>query len=494
MGAETKNTFISLVANIGSASARKETLEGIEHYVVPVSMMVEGVWNGSGGPVYYSEQLLSNAPSAWDHKPIVVYHPELQGHPVTASNPKILNQRKVGVLLNTRFEDGKLKSDAWIAIEKTKKVDKRIIEAIENGDPMEVSTGITANVKFEEGVWDDKPYIGEVVAQYPDHLAILPDKEGACNLDSGAGLLVNQRGETKSLEELRNIAHSDIVGSLRKQLGEKVNLGEEDFLYIEDFEDQKVIFGLNAKLFRIGFSVENEVVSLADEEPEEVERMSRFVPANPSEGDAITQNQKTNMDKKQLIDAILKVENSGLAQKDAEHLNSLPEETLKSMHDSLLANAQAKTDAEKRAVNAENQVTELANAKQKDASNKKAPEEGAKQPTFQELFNSAPDSVKEKFEYGSRLYNEARQGHVETITANEENPFSKEELDAMPFDQLERIAKLAKVANSKSKEVEYFNSFGGNRGSYIGQAPVQNNEPLEAYVAPPVLAPERKAS
>ena len=46
------------------------------HLVVPVVMMVEGVHNGSQGPLFHSIAELGKFPESWNGIPVVIYHPE----------------------------------------------------------------------------------------------------------------------------------------------------------------------------------------------------------------------------------------------------------------------------------------------------------------------------------------------------------------------------------------------------------------------------------
>lgn len=492
MPGQKSNPFLTLRVNADSALARKAMLEGAEHYVVPVVMMVEGVHNGSGGPIFYSNEVLSHHPEAWNSKPIVVYHPELHGKSVSASDPVILSNRKIGVLLNTTFEDGKLKSEAWINIEKARAVDERVIQAIENGQMMEVSTGITGAITESDGIWNGETYVATMEYQIPDHLAVLPDQVGACSTQDGAGLMRNQDGkQVLDIEKIRNIAHSDVVESLRNQIAERFE-GPNQFTFIEDFEGGDVVFGRHLpdrsgpEYFRIGFSVNGNKVALSEGTPTPVLRRVQYVSASP---DAITQNQKSAMDKKQLISAILQLENTGLAQTDAEFLETLPEGQLQKMHDSYVANAKVFAEMESKVKQFENAAIAAAAANKATAAAaaNKAPEPV----TLEQLVNSAPSEVAEAFKYGVRVANQARVGHITTILANESNTFTKEDLAKMPIETLERIANLAK----KEAEKSYLELPFGGRVDFSGQGPVANagghvEEPLEI---PDMFAP-RKAN
>jgi len=190
--------LVRVIANT-VGPVRTEKLEGRDHWVAPMVMLVEGVVCGSNGPLYYPRNELNAKPSAWNHMPIVVYHPEYDGQPISARSPDILNKMKIGVVLNAGckveiingMELAKLTAEAWIDKERAGKIDQRVVNAITTNNAMEVSTGLSAQFGLG-GTWNERQYIATVQNMEPDHLAILPDQVGACSLADGAGLLVNQ--------------------------------------------------------------------------------------------------------------------------------------------------------------------------------------------------------------------------------------------------------------------------------------------------------------
>ncbi len=190
-------TFENITMNL-SPLVRHETLEGREYYVVPVVMLTEGVHNGSEGPLLYPGEEIGKTPGVWDHKPIVVYHPP-KG---SACEPAVLNSRKVGMLLNTKYAKGnakkktlgKLTSEAWLEKSRLPLVDERLIGNLESGEVMEVSTGLYTDNEGPEGEWNGEMYQAIARNYRPDHLALLPDQVGACSIADGAGLLRNQEG------------------------------------------------------------------------------------------------------------------------------------------------------------------------------------------------------------------------------------------------------------------------------------------------------------
>jgi hypothetical protein len=188
---------VRLTFNSGGATVRRETLHGRDYLVAPAVMMTEGVRNGNKGPIYYSDEFLAKSPSRWDHKPIVVYHPEKNGKNVPANDPAVLNASGVGFLLKTKHTPKKWKTECWFDVERVKTVDRRVYNALTKNKPVELSTGLDLEVVEDEGEFGGQSYTMEAVDHDPDHLAILPDKKGACSLADGAGLCVNQRAERR---------------------------------------------------------------------------------------------------------------------------------------------------------------------------------------------------------------------------------------------------------------------------------------------------------
>jgi len=203
---ESKMKLQHLTTNF-SDLVRHDRMEGREYLVAPMIMAVEGVLNGSDGPLYYPAEEWAKVPAVWNHKPVVVYHPTRNGEHVSACDPDILTNRKVGVIMNTRWEDGKLKAEAWIEKERVGAVDPRVKDALEKNVVMELSTGLYVSSDGVPGEWKGIPYIGTARNCRPDHLALLPDKVGACSIADGAGFLrANAAWSTAYINDLPDSA------------------------------------------------------------------------------------------------------------------------------------------------------------------------------------------------------------------------------------------------------------------------------------------------
>jgi Uncharacterized protein conserved in bacteria (DUF2213) len=149
--------------------------------------IVPGVLSGSDGALMYPGMDVAASTKHWDGVPLVVYHPYKGGNVVTA---KSVPEKHIGVLRNSKYR-GKLVHECWFDEDKTRNADRRVYDAIVSGSPMEVSTGLNLDKVPGSGVHKGKAY-DRIARNYrPDHLAILPDQQGACSVAEGCGLNVN---------------------------------------------------------------------------------------------------------------------------------------------------------------------------------------------------------------------------------------------------------------------------------------------------------------
>lgn len=182
--------FERFVFNL-SAGYRREELEGRPHLVVPAAILAAEVINGSQGPIYYPKEENEKDPTVWNGMPLVVYHPEMNGSFISARDPDVYNNRKVGVILRTVHDD-KLRTECWFDEGRTREVDERVYDAITNQRPMEVSTGLSMELDRTPGELNGVKYTAIAHNYKPDHLAVLPDKVGAYSVAMGGGLFANE--------------------------------------------------------------------------------------------------------------------------------------------------------------------------------------------------------------------------------------------------------------------------------------------------------------
>jgi hypothetical protein len=188
----------TLTANL-AGKPRQEEWNGRQYLVVPLTMLVPGVLQGSKGPLLYPAEEVKKSPDDWNHIPIVVYHPMKDGKPVSARSPSILSKYGVGFVFHSRTDSkGVLKGEGWLDVEATRRVDKSVLDSVQLGKPIELSTGLFVDDEPapEGAIFNDhrgqRKYVGIARNYKPDHLAILPSGKGACSLADGCGVLINE--------------------------------------------------------------------------------------------------------------------------------------------------------------------------------------------------------------------------------------------------------------------------------------------------------------
>ena len=83
---------------------RRETLNGREYLVAPLTLLVPGVLNGSKGPLLYTPEDTARSAAAWEGVPIVIDHPTRGGANVSARAPGVLAESGVGTVRNATFD------------------------------------------------------------------------------------------------------------------------------------------------------------------------------------------------------------------------------------------------------------------------------------------------------------------------------------------------------------------------------------------------------
>lgn len=196
--ANMRDNLLTINSDIGLV--RRETFMGEEHLVVPVIALVEKVMRPANSPDAELALAEEFAPSTagWNGRPVVVNHPEINGVKVSANSPQVLETELIGHLFNSKFEDNKLKFEAWINLSRVNSVGgdaPDLITKLENEDPVEVSTGLFADVENQSGDFKGEHFNGIWRNIIPDHLALLSEgKIGACSIEDGCGApRVNER-------------------------------------------------------------------------------------------------------------------------------------------------------------------------------------------------------------------------------------------------------------------------------------------------------------
>lgn len=188
--------MLETLSTILAANARYARLNGREHLVAPMTLIVPGVLAGSMGPLLYPPDEVSKNPQVWNEVPMVLYHPQDEtGKHISAKTPGVIDKHGLGVVKRSIW-NGKHVAEGWFDLAKLDAVDNRL-EAegkpklrprLERGEKIELSTGLFTENEEKAGEFNGQPYTHIARNYRPDHLAILPDQPGACSVNDGCGV------------------------------------------------------------------------------------------------------------------------------------------------------------------------------------------------------------------------------------------------------------------------------------------------------------------
>lgn len=492
--------FEKIVCNLQrDGQVRHEILENRDHLVVPCVMIKEGVLNGSQGAGFYPKEEMQKAPQLWNHKPVVIYHPSMGGQAISACEPAVLNTQKVGVLLNTRMEDDKLKTEAWLDTDRLFEVDNRVSQNIIDNVKTEVSTGLSVEPEFTKGDWNGQQYDWVARNFKPDHLAILPDKIGACSVKDGAGLLQNESSQTPSLSlvekatrayyaELGMIENEMSYENIRESISMKVRekwTGVD--IWVVAVYDDFFILEKEGKLYKVTYTIPEDNPKNPELGAELIE-VERYTEYRTVEGNVYVGNlRKDNkMDKKAFVAALIANENTAWSEEDKDVLLAMNEATLKKLEP-----VQNDDAGEEEGKEEDEQKTAVQNAAEKGAAgvqpDDKVENTQAESVTAEQYVANAPAGIRDMLGSAMDMHNQERSRLIDTITQNDRNGFTKEDLQEKPMRELQMIANLAANAPKNSPRMPVQNNTVDYSG--LGGARVENKdgETTEEPLAMPVM-------
>ena len=467
---------------------RSTVWEGAEHLIAPVVIMVEGVHNG----VFYPASELEKYIEAWNGIPVPVAHPVTEDDvPLSCNTPDLVAERAIGRFWNAAFIDGKLKGEIWLDIDKTKQLAPEVLDMLRSGRRLEVSTGLFTDEDGIPGDFKEEHFESTAYNYRPDHLALLPDGEGACNWDDGCGVprLNKQEGhkamdnkepnskpEGKIMQALKSIAgfmslkspepsHEDI----RRKLSAAVNAtktpqvpASTGYGFILDVYDDHFIFEQEnegqTKLFRQGYSTNDDGEITLKDKIEEVRLETKYVTA------AKKSQEDINMDKtKKYVAGLIANERTQFSEDDRDWLEKMEMAQLEKLA--------PKDPPEKPAVNAIEGKPDVKPDQKPDQEPDQKPAINAdeKKPlTADEYVAEAPPEIRENLLRSLKRDRQVKADVIKGLIANKRNKFTEDQLKAKSLDELEALASLAQV------EVDYTGKGGppvDNAGANSDQAP-----------------------
>jgi len=504
--------FKTISNALTSNQVSRTNWEGRDHLVAPVVLLVEGVHNGSQGPIYYPAHVLEASAQMWNGVPLPVFHPERidprTNQPVSVSgrSPEVIQERSVGWLFNVVYEASpvpRLKGELYLDVQKANRISPPVLEAVEKGTPLEVSTGLFSIDNTVPGVWNGENYVASVAQMFPDHLALLPGTRGACSWADGCGVRANEGGDmaeelnesVKEVMEAKPGLLNRLFGMLNRSKTNEASYEQKRrqisrFLdsmdsraatyYLRAMFDDRVIYavepgpdaprGSQTRLFQRGYTLaEDGTVTLADEVKEVREDLSYVEVTGNGEGGepgtgspaasenkpaqeaTNTNNQEeeepamaASVERKQKVNTL--IANGSFTENDREMLEGCSCESFARIE--ALSVKEPATPA-----------VPTANASQKS------------DVTFESLLKEAPKAIQDRFAYLENQAKSFRDGLITRIKANKSNKLTDDQLNAMTDDV------LAATADSFAPIANYAGQGGGPAASPVENA--EEEEPLE---------------
>ena len=443
-----------------SYTIQTETHQGVKHLIIPVVMMVEGVHDGSAGPVLHTQEEMAKFPASWDGIPVTVGHPLENGQPISANSPGVVDHAVVGRVYHTKMNNGRLKGEVWADVEKLKQASLLAYAYIMQQKPLEVSVGVFSDDELTPGQWETENYVAIAHNYRPDHLALLPDTPGACSWLDGCGIRVNTESLLEAVElvtaELYSMDTQNTSYYLEQVYDDgtfiyrkRESAGSEAY-YKRDYQikDGAVIFG-------------SEIIEVKKEvKYKKILTMKRTINVNKKGGSTMEARVKE----------LKTIAPSLYTEDDTEWLLKMEKGQIDKLIACAKSNVQLTTDKEKveaeqvtaneRTTALESEITELKKGTpqiNEEAALKILKDKVSDIKTFGEML---PPEMRGQFEYGQRLYDQHRTELVASIIANQaQKVWTPEKLANKDTSDLQDIA------NSIKPPVSYEGAGGGGAGT-----------------------------
>lgn len=184
---EAPNVQLHLCGALGKV--RTEKLNGIEHLVVPVVALMEGVIHpvNAETPEYVPASTIRRMASSFNGRPVTIGHPVKDGRQCSANEPTIMESHAIGTIYHSKADGSKLHMEAWIEKSKAQRLNQEMYQRLCANQIEEVSVGAFVVADIKQGDFNGKKYKAMWKDATGDHLALLPGGRGACSVEMGCG-------------------------------------------------------------------------------------------------------------------------------------------------------------------------------------------------------------------------------------------------------------------------------------------------------------------
>ncbi len=181
--------------SINTSDIRRETLDGTEYVVAPVTilknMYLNAPGNWSANEAYLPKDHAEASAPSWNGTPLTLGHPTTaNGVATTANSPEMHEKTVLGRVFNAEPESGAVDGEAWFDEEKIRNMGgmaEKALDTVLDEGTVEVSSGYRAS-KLPSGEYDGQTHNAVQGNIKPDHVAVLPNAKGKCSIESGCGV------------------------------------------------------------------------------------------------------------------------------------------------------------------------------------------------------------------------------------------------------------------------------------------------------------------
>lgn len=200
----TTTALVHIRCNTGKV--RREKRDGRDLIIVPSATLPDNVVMNA---IRYPAAVIAESFKTLEGTPAPLGHPMVNGKFVSARDPQGIVRGFFGSWNeNVRREKGKVLLDKVIdvAFANQSEGGKRVLEAVDKGEPIHSSTGLLATLTPVENATDGAKF--EADTMLFDHDCWLLDEPGAATPEQGVGIFVNAAGD--EIEVINSTFDDDI--------------------------------------------------------------------------------------------------------------------------------------------------------------------------------------------------------------------------------------------------------------------------------------------
>lgn len=198
----SKRVRVNVRSLANTKAVRREKRNGRDVLIVPSATLPDDVVMND---VLYPADEIEKSYLSLNRSPAPAGHPLINNQFVSAYDPEASNIFGIGAWNeNARRENGRVFLDKVIDVERANQSERgrKILNAIDKGEPVHTSTGLYCNLEAVSGDADHSHVAQNIEF---DHDAILIGEIGAATPEQGVGMMINASGETQQVEVINSV-------------------------------------------------------------------------------------------------------------------------------------------------------------------------------------------------------------------------------------------------------------------------------------------------